>query len=250
MFRRLTLAAALATATTLPAAALDLEAMSDADRDAFRAEVRAYLLENPEVLMEAIAVLEERQAEAQVEVDREMARVNMEALHNDPTSWVGGNLEGDLTLVEFVDYRRGFCRRAHPEVAELIATDGNIRIITKEYPILGEQSLLASRFALAVKQIAGDDTYKAVSDTLMTMRADVTEASLTEIATQFGLDTDAVLVEMNSPTVNQIIVDNRALGQRLQINGTPTFVLEDEMLRGYVPLDQMRVIVEAKRAEG
>jgi len=247
-FRRPLAAAALACAVALPAAALDLEAMTDAERDAFRAEVRAYLLENPEVLMEAIGVLEAREAEAAAALDIELARANAEALFNDPASWSGGNPDGDLTLVEFIDYRCGFCRRAHPEVSELIATDGNIRIIRKEFPILGDQSVLASRFAVATLQIAGDDAYAEVSDSLMLMRSNVTEDVLETLGDTLDLPTDEILAHMDSDDVTEVLRANQELAQRLQISGTPTFVLEDQMLRGYVPLDGLRAIVSEVRS--
>lgn len=250
MIRRLSLVAAVLGASALPAAALDLEAMSDAEREAFRSEVRAYLLDNPEVLMEAIGVLEAREAQAQADADEQMAQLNAEALFEDPNSWSGGNPEGDITMVEFLDYRCGYCRQAHPEVSELIESDGNIRIVIKEFPILGEQSMLASRFALAVRAVEGDDSYKAVSDALMTLRTDVTEDSLRAISDRFGLDTDAIIAGMGSEDITQILADNRALAQRMAISGTPTFVLGDQMLRGYVPLPQMQAIVDDLRSEG
>jgi len=111
-----TLSAAAALMAT-QAVALDLDAMSDAERTAFRAEVRAYLLANPEVLMEAIGVLEARQEQAEALRDEQLAQLNANALLNDGHSYEGGNPDGDITIVEFVDYRCGFCRRAHPEVA-------------------------------------------------------------------------------------------------------------------------------------
>jgi hypothetical protein len=112
-----------------PAAANPFEAMTVEEREAFRAELRAYLLENPEVLEEAIAVLEERRAQLQAEADIALVTANAEALFEDAGSWVGGNPEGDITVVEFIDYRCGYCRRAYQEVEELVATDGNIRFI-------------------------------------------------------------------------------------------------------------------------
>lgn len=223
--------------------------MSDGERDAFRAEVRAYLLENPEVLMEAIAVLENRQAEAEVNRDVNLAQVNANALQNDGFSYVGGNPDGDVTIVEFIDYRCGFCRRAHPEVAELVSSDGNIRIITKEFPILGEQSVMASQFAIATKIIAGDEAYKQVSDALIALRSDVTPASLGSLADAFDLDAEAIFAEMDSETVGEVLANNRALGDRMSITGTPTFVFGDQMVRGYVDLAQMRKIVEAERED-
>ena len=240
-----TIAALLMTTTSVFA-----QGLTDAERTDFRAEVRAYLLENPEVLMEAIAVLESRQAEAETTRDERLATLNADALVNDGFSYEGGNLDGDITIVEFIDYRCSFCRRAHPEVAELISSDGNIRIITKEFPILGEQSVLASQFAVATKIVAGDAAYKQVSDALMNLRSDVTPASLSSLASAFDLDTDAIFAEMESPAVQQVLANNRALGERMQISGTPTFVFGDQMVRGYVNLTQMRAIVEAERADG
>lgn len=240
------LAAAFA-ALAMPSWALDLEKMTDEERAIFREEVRAYLLDNPEVIMEAVAVLEERQAAGQAQQDFNLVAVNADDIFNDGYSYVGGNPEGDITLVEFVDYRCGFCRRAHAEVTELVESDGNIRIITKEFPILGEASTQSSRFAIAVKQVAGDDAYAAANDALIQMRSDANPVTLKRLAKTLGLDSDAILARMDSDEVSEEIRKTRELAQRLQITGTPTFVLEDEMLRGYLPLDEMRRMVAAKR---
>jgi len=244
---RLTIPLAALMISATPALAQD--GMSDAERSMFRAEVRAYLLENPEVLMEAIGVLESRQAQAETQRDEQLAQMNAAALFDDGFSFVGGNPDGDITVVEFIDYRCGFCRRAHPEVAELVQTDGNIRIITKEFPILGEQSLLSAQFAIATKIVAGDAAYKQVSDALMALRSDVTPDSLSTLASAFDLDGDAILAEMDSDATQTVLANNRALGERLAITGTPTFVFGEQMVRGYVDLAQMRQIVEDVRDE-
>lgn len=231
-----------------PVHATDIAAMSDAEREAFRAEIRNYLLDNPEVLMEAIGVLEEREQLAAAEAEREFLSRNAEAIYNDGFSYVGGNPEGDITLVEFLDYRCSYCRRAAPDVAELLETDGNIRWIVKEFPILGEESVRASQFAIATKMQEGDDAYGAVHDALMEHRGNYTDERLRRIAGEVGFDPEPVLARMEDDDVQAIIAANRALGQALQINGTPTFVMEDEILRGYVPLDNMRVMVRQMRA--
>jgi len=241
------LAALTALTLALPAQAFDVSAMSEAERDAFRSEVRAYLLENPEVLMEAIAILEQRQAEDQVEADRQKVAANAPELFQDEDAWVGGNPDGDVTLVEFMDYRCSFCRRAHPEVQALVNGDGNIRYIVKEYPILGEESVAASRFALAVRSVEGDRAYKDVHDRLITVRGTMDEATFARIGDEMGLDTDAILVEMGSPDIDRIIQENYALAQQLEISGTPSFVFQTDLVRGYVPLDSMQGIVEAIR---
>jgi protein-disulfide isomerase len=246
MFRSLA-AFAFLLGLALPAAALDLDQMSDAERAAFRAEVRAFLMENPEVIMEAVAVLEQRQEQAQLQADQSLVSDNAAEIFDDGYSFVGGNPDGDITLVEFLDYRCGFCKRAHAEVAKLLETDGNIRLVVKEFPILGEQSLLASRFAVATKQIAGGEAYKGLTDALMTLEGDVNLRNLRRLASTFGLDADAIEARMNSDEVTAEIARTRALAQRLQITGTPTFVLQDELLRGYLPYDQMQALVDEKR---
>jgi protein-disulfide isomerase len=247
MIRPHLLAALAALTLAAPAQALDLSAMTEAEREAFRAEVRAYLLENPEVLMEAIAILEQRQTEEQIEADRQKVAMNAAELFEDPDSWVGGNLEGDVTIVEFMDYRCGYCRRAHPEVTALIEGDGNIRYILKEFPILGEESVAAARFALAVRSVAGDGAYADVHDRLMTARGTMTEETFARIGEELGLDTEAILVEMGSPEIDRILEENMALARALEISGTPTFVFETDLVRGYVPLDSMQGIVQAIR---
>jgi protein-disulfide isomerase len=243
----------LALALAWPAAAqdgFDLTDMSEAELAAFRAEIRAYLMENPEVLMEAIGVLEEREAAAQAEADADMIAARSEALFDDGASWVGGNPDGDVTLVEFIDYRCGYCRRAFPEVQELVASDGDIRLVVKEFPILGEQSVLASRFAIATRMVEGDDAYKQVHDALITMRGDMNELSLELLGEDLGLDVEAIVGRMDDEDVTDVIRANHALAQDLSISGTPTYVLGDRMVRGYVPLDGMRAIVAEERADG
>ena len=247
-FLALSLAAAGALGPAAgPAAAEGLEDMTAAERASFREEVRAYLLENPEVLMEAIGVLEQRQAEAQSEGEAQVLAERMDEIARDDWSWVGGNPEGDVTVVEFLDYRCGYCKRAFPEVAELIEGDGDIRFVVKEFPILGPQSELGARFAIAVLQQEGDAAYSAVHDALMLQREDITEDGLRALAEDQGLDADAVMGGMDAPEVTEVIARNRALAQDLQINGTPSFVIGDQMLRGYVPVDAMAEIVAAER---
>ncbi|RHZ94849.1 DsbA family protein [Cereibacter sphaeroides] len=238
-------AAALAGALALaPAARAE---MSAAEREAFRAEVRAYLLENPEVLMEAFTALEQRQQLDQVNADLARLQDHASEIYTDPASWAGGNLQGDITVVEFIDYRCGYCRKANAEVEELVASDGNIRFVLKEYPILGEESVLASRFAISVLQIAGPEPYKAVHDKLIAFRGDITTEALGRLADEMKLDRASILAHMDKDEVTAVIAANHKLAATLEISGTPTFVVDRTMVRGYVPLDGMRQIVEGQR---
>jgi protein-disulfide isomerase len=230
--------------TTTTAIAAD---MTEAEREVFRAEIRAYLLEEPEVLLEAMDVYNANLQSGAAQRDLAMLDEHTDAIFNDPDSWSGGNPDGDITIVEFSDYRCGYCRQAFADVEELIKSDGNIRFVLKELPILGAQSLISSQFAIAVRQLFGDDAYKAAHDALMTLRGDATPESLARLASDLGHDWAEVEARMNAPEVMAIIEANHALASVMEINGTPAFVIDRTMVRGYVPLAGMRQIVKGQR---
>jgi protein-disulfide isomerase len=250
---RLSKIAAILTSACLivgPVLAGGLGDMTDAERQAFRAEVRNYLVENPEVLVEAMNELQARQDKAAAANDEQLLVTYKDDIYADSHSWVGGNPQGDITVVEFMDYRCSYCRKAYSEVEDLVKNDGNIRLIFKEYPILGEDSVTSSRFAIAMLQLHGDEAYKKAHDALITLRGKPDAPTLTRLATDLGFDPQPVLAKMASPEVTQVIAQNQDLGNKMQISGTPTFVLQGAMLRGYVPLENMKQIVAEERKKG
>lgn len=241
----------LAATTALAASLLALPAaaeMSVEEREALRAEIRAYLLENPEVLIEAMDILQMREEQAAAQRDLLLLADNAAAIFESPDDWVGGNPDGDVTVVEFMDYRCGYCRKAYAEVAELVKSDGNIRFVVKEFPILGEASMLSAQFAIAVRQLHGDAAYEAAHDALIALRGEPTVETLSRLATDLGHDPQPILDRMGTEEVMAVIKANHALADTLEISGTPTFVLKDMMVRGYVPLDAMRDIVAEVRS--
>lgn len=227
--------------------------MTDAERDAFRTEVRTYLMEHPEVIFEAVQEYQNQQQAAQADMDLALVQINADDIFRDGYSWITGNPDGDVTLVEFMDYRCGYCRRAQPAVMDLLGQDGNIRLVIKEFPILGPQSELMSRFALAVRQLGGDGPYAQAHEQLMAWDGDITLDDLRGMAGDLGLDGQAVLAAMNGDPVTEVLRTNHELAQRLQIQGTPTFVMGEgsgdsgEMLRGYLPLEGMQAAVQRVR---
>jgi protein-disulfide isomerase len=228
-----------------PAAfAFDVENMTDQERAAFRNEIRDYLLQNPDILMEAFAVLEDRQLAQDAAAAQQAVADNTDAIFNSDLDWVGGNPDGDIIMVEFLDYQCGFCRRAHPEVNALLQQDGNIRLVVKEFPILGEASVTASRFAIATRLAFGDDAYGHVNDALMTLRGDINETTLARIADDADLDADTIFATMDDPRVDETINTNYALAQSLGISGTPSFVFRDRIIPGYLPASDLLRIVE------
>ena len=241
------LTAALMTATALPALAFDPANMTEAEKAAFGAAVRDYLMANPEVLVESINVLEARRAADEASNDKLLVANNKDAIFEDGYSWVGGNPDGDVTMVEFIDYRCGYCKQINPAVEKLLKDDGNIRWIIKEFPILSQESDMAARFAIAVQQEAGADAYKQAHDALMASRGPVNLESLGALAGKLGLDGKAVMNRMNTEAVSTVIRSNQQLAERMRIMGTPTFIIEGEMLRG-VPTDGLEPIIAAARA--
>lgn len=230
-------AATAALALAAPALAFDPANMTDAERKAFHAEVRAYILANPDVIGEAVSGFAGLSAE---QFDAAVIKGNAEELFADSNSWIGGTEDGNQYLVEFVDYRCGFCRRADPVVRELMKETPGLRVVLKEFPILGEQSELSSRFAIATKLLFGDDAYRKAHDALISYGGTVNGAALAKLAELLDLDGKAILAHMNSPAVNGVITANRALAARLKITGTPGFVTTSSIIRGFLPVEGMR----------
>ena len=222
--------------------------MTTAEKDAFRAEVRQYLLDNPEVIIEAMDVLQSRKADAQQQADVDLLRSNADAIFNDPASWVGGNPNGSVTIVEFMDYRCGYCRKAYSEVENLVKADGDIRFVVKELPILGDDSLISAKFAIAMRMLHGDEAYKAAHDALIDLRGAPDAETLGRLATDLGYDAAEVTAKMESADVLAVIQANHNLAGALNITGTPTFVIDTKMLRGYLPQEDMQQIVTQERA--
>lgn len=246
----LALALALALASAAPVLAEGPAGMTADERAAFREEVRNYLMENPEVIVEAMGVLQAREDAAAAEREAAVIAARSDEIFANPADWVGGNPDGDITLVAFIDYRCGFCRKAHHEVQALLEADGNIRLVIKEFPILGEASLLSSQFAITVRLLHGDAAYAAAHDALITLRGEATAETLGRLAAELGHDPAPILAQMDSDAVNATITANHALAEAMGISGTPTFVVRDMLLRGYVPLDGMQAIIAELRAEG
>jgi protein-disulfide isomerase len=220
--------------------------ISTADKAAIEKIVRDYILENPEIITEAVQILKNRKEMADSEADRQMLVANRDALLNDPEAPVGGNPKGDVTVVEFFDYRCGVCKRIHPIVDQLVKTDPNIRRVYKEWPILGPNSVLASRAAIASRS---QGKYLAFHKVLMEATSTYSEAAIMEMAGSVGLDTARLARDMRSPETDAILRNNYILAENLQLNGTPSFVIGNTLLRGGRDLESLRAIVAEARAK-
>lgn len=167
------------------------------------------------------------------------------ALFEDPETPVLGNPDGDVTIVEFFDYRCPYCRRVAPAVAALLAEDPGIRLVLKEWPILGPKSVEAARAALAAH---GQGHYAAVHEALMAGTLDVDAQAIVAFAAERGADPEAMRLDMDSDRVTRLLVMNDRLAAALRFTGTPAFVIGEQTVPGAVPIEMLREMVAAARA--
>ncbi|MEP3049001.1 MAG: DsbA family protein [Roseibium sp.] len=205
------------------------------------------ILENPEIIELAIQRLQQMQRErdqATVVATLRAQRANLEQDSNAP---VIGNPEGDITLVEFFDYNCPYCKRAKPLIEELLKTDPNIRVVFREWPVLGEGSVFAARAALAARN---QDKYEEFHWALMSFRGRAEEESVLEIAKEVGLDIEKLRADMQAEEVNNHILLSMQLAEGLNITGTPSFVIGDTVLPGLPTQAQLAAAVsEAREAK-
>lgn len=229
-----------------PALAQDL---SPEEKTAINAQIRAYILENPEIIVEAMQVLEQREKAAQANADKELLASMRGALENDGYSLVAGNPDGDVTVIEFLDYRCGYCKQAHDGVKALLASDPDIKFIVKEFPILGPESTFASRAAMASLE-QGADAYLSFNDAMMRHRGDLDQHTVMRLAGEAGVDQAKLAEDIQNPQIAANIRETYGLARRLDISGTPAFIIGDTIVRGFLPYDSLKEIVEDERRQG
>ena len=239
---RIFIAAAILNLAAITASSAD--SFSETQKKEIETLIQNYILKNPEIITQAVKILETRVRKAEEQRNKVTLVSQRSRLFEDLSSPVSGNLNGDITVIEFFDYSCGVCKRIHPVVEKLIKTDQNIRRIYKEWPILGAVSVTAARAALASHRQGG---YVAFHNAMMESRVQLNRASIMAIARRVGLDTKKLIRDMDNPEINDTLKRNSALAEALKLTGTPSFVIEDTLLRGGHGLATMRSIVANER---
>lgn len=219
-------------------------AVAEVPQDEFERRVRAYLLGNPEVIVEAMQSLEARRRMTEQSEVQAVLAARADEVFRDSASPVGGNPQGDVTVVEFFDYNCPYCRRVAPVMAEAEAADRQLRIVYKEFPILGPDSVFAARAALAAHR---QERYVAFHQALMKVRGAVNEEAVLAAAVQVGLDIERLKTDMQDAAIQAAIDHNLALAGALRINGTPGFVIGSEILRGATDLKTLQSLIREAR---
>ncbi|MDX1483529.1 MAG: DsbA family protein [Alphaproteobacteria bacterium] len=226
-------------------ALLSLPSREDvAKQVSFGEKVRTYLITNPEVFTEAARILQQR-SDAQRVAARKRTLGAFRRLIRSPRGLpVLGNAEADVTVVEFFDYRCPFCKRSLEVLHRLVTDDPKLRIVFKEFPILGPESVFASRVAIAAH---AQGKYLEVHDALMSHRGQFDEQTVLGIARGLGIDIERLRADMQKPRVARIIREARLLADRLAITGTPALVIGDEVVNGYADLVTLKSLVMQAR---
>ena len=244
--RILVAALAVTAAALLAFAFVGKDTLDVGQREAMEKVVREYLRKNPEIVVEAIRSFQAR--EEQENKDRAQANLvsRRDALINDPSSPVGGNPDGDVTIVEFFDYRCGYCKQVFPTVMALMEDDRNVRYVFKEFPILGPESVVASRAALAAWRL-DKNKYLGFHTALMSSRGGLPESKVMTLATESGYDVEGLREGMADPEIEAILNRNLQLADSLNIGGTPTFVIGNRMVPGAVSAEILTDLIADTR---
>lgn len=227
--------------------ALIVPAVSFADElsdEKIKALVYEAILENPEIIMEAVALLEQQQAAAQQSAAAAILSDRRDLLEKDPNAPVLANPDGDVTVVEFFDYNCPYCRRAMPQVDAVVAQDAGVRLVYREWPILGEGSVFAARAALAARN---QGKYEELHVAMMEMQGRANEQTVLQAARTIDLNIEQLRQDMNAPEVDAHIQTSMELAQALGFSGTPSFVVGDELVPGFVEASVLLEQIAAAR---
>jgi protein-disulfide isomerase len=229
-----------------PARPLEAAEITPEQRKAIEAIIRDYLMQNPDVLIDA---LREAEAKANGEADVKAAQVLRDRRHevfDDPATPVGGNPQGDVTIVEFFDYRCPYCKQVHPAIQKLLDQDRKLRFVYKEFPVLGEQSDIAAHAALAARL---QGKYEPLHNAMMAAKGQITEDVVYRLAGSVGLDVDRLKRDMADPEIDRALSANRALAKALELRGTPGFVIGDHLIPGAIDFDALKTMVADARKQ-
>ncbi|MEQ9520248.1 MAG: DsbA family protein [Parvibaculum sp.] len=240
----LSLVGSLITGATFAAAEDPQTRFNANDTKAIEQIVRNYLVENPEVMLEVFAKLDEKREAADKAAALAAISENKAGLFEDAYSFVAGNPDGDITIVEFFDYKCPYCKQAVDDILAAADEDGNVRIIYKEFPILSDESTLAAKAAMAA---ISQNKYMELHRALMETQGPMPEERILRIAEDAGLDVDRLKQDMADPALDDAIERTHTLARQLGIEGTPAFVIGNQLVPGAVSKERLLEVVEEER---
>lgn len=234
----------LAAAGTVLAGRAMAQSFTEAQRAEILGILRDALARDPSILRDALAALQAAEERDREEGQRAAIAARRQEIFGVAGDPVRGNPRGNVTIVEFFDARCPYCKRLHAEMKTLLERDRNIRVVMKDLPILGPQSVVAARALLAAQR---QGKYVEFHDALMSLRGEPTDAVIRSEAERIGLDYARLRREMDDPAIQQRLDANIALARALRIEGTPALIIGETLVPGAVPLAQMEQMIAAER---
>jgi protein-disulfide isomerase len=215
-------------------------------RRAIEEIIHDYLMQNPDVLIEALRGAEDKLSrEADAKASKVLSDRRRE-IFDDPATPVGGNPQGDVTIVEFFDYRCPYCVQVLPALQTLLKEDRNLRFIYKEMPVLGSASVTAAHAALAAHR---QGKYEAFHNAMMGTKGQITEDTVFKVAGSVGLNVDQLKQDMTAPEIERALTNNLALADALNIRGTPGFIIGNHIVPGALDLETLKdMIADARKS--
>ncbi|WP_293868927.1 DsbA family protein [uncultured Alsobacter sp.] len=249
VLRRAALATVMAGTLAVPALAQTAD-FTDKQKAAIGALVKDYLLNNPEVIQDALVELDRRQKDAEKVAAKRALGEFSTALTSPQRNVVLGNPNGDVTLIEFMDYNCTYCKRSLTDVRDLIKADPKLKVIIRDFPVLGPDSVEASQVAVAVKNQLKGDKYWDFHAKLMDSRGRVGKERAMQVAKEAGADMTRLAKDIDSADTRAFIEESMRIGDALKLQGTPAFIVGEEIVFGAVGLDPLKTTVASVRKCG
>jgi protein-disulfide isomerase len=237
---------ALALTALMPLSQARADSFSPDQHKELERIIHDYLVSHPDVMLDVLQAAEAKiKSDSHDKAAQSLVEHKSELL-NDPNSPVAGNPQGDVTLVEFFDYRCPYCKQVEPSLEALLGEDRKLRLVYKELPVLGPDSMVASRVALAARK---QGKYDAFHRDMMALKGQINEAAIFKVAGSVGLDVERLKRDMNAPEIGRMLKDNTSLAEALQIRGTPGFVIGNEIIPGAVDLGTLKEMIADARQQ-
>ena len=209
--------------------------------------IKEYILENPEIIIEALETYQKKQNVKIIDREKKLVMNLRPEILDDKNSYQYGDKNSKTTIVEFIDYNCGYCKRNHNIIMKFLKKNDNVRYIVKELPILGERSILASKFAILIYLKDGPEVYQKFFNFLMTHKNQLNFQILKSFASKAGSIIKDFDNQINIQKVNSVIATNLLLAEKLSINGTPSFIIGSSIIRGFVSSEQLQEIIDNVR---
>src|SRR3989440_8812064 len=224
-----------------PASAADF---TPEQRKAIESIIREYLTKNPEVMLDALEAAKDKLSKEAHDKAGANLVARRQELFEDPASPIAGNPKGDVSVVEFFDYRCPYCKQVEPSLEALLGEDRQLRLVYKEFPVLGPESVTASKAALAARK---QGKYDAFHRAMMTLKGQINDTAVYKTAESVGVDVDRLKRDMAAPEIARALKANTELADALDIRGTPGFIVGNEIVPGAIDLASLKQLIATAR---